>query len=104
MTTNTTTYALDIAWQTGIQLPNLMGPFDTDTEARQWAQLNVFDRAAWQLRHLTYPYLQQPQSCTARYTGSMPQLANNPHCCLATGHVGDHVNTTGYRWPNETRR
>lgn len=40
--------------------------------------------------------------CTARYTGSMPQLAANPHCCLNTGHVGDHTAVTGYRWPNET--
>jgi hypothetical protein len=96
-----TTYALDIEWEYGIQLPRLLGPFSTETEAQQWAELNVGDRATLRLRQLTYPYLQGPH-CTASYTGSMPQLARQPDCCLNTGHVGDHTAVTGYRWPNET--
>lgn len=33
-------YVLDIRWATGIDLPALVGPFDSSAEAEVWAELN----------------------------------------------------------------
>lgn len=56
--TNDDVFALDIEWSSQDRpgLPQLVGPFATHLEARQWAKLNAA-RAVWTVRTLAWPYL-----------------------------------------------
>jgi hypothetical protein len=55
MTTDDT-FALDIAWDEGKDLPSLVGPFTTREEAEKWAELNTPNGVA-NVRRLAWPYL-----------------------------------------------
>jgi hypothetical protein len=48
-------YILEIEWVTP-ELPRLVGPFDTRTEAEEWAALNI-GNGSWGVAALAYPYL-----------------------------------------------
>lgn len=49
------TYALQIEWDVP-GLPRLIGPFETRTEAEDWAALNI-PNGSWNVAPLAYPYL-----------------------------------------------
>ena len=48
-------YALEIEWSVP-NMPSLVGPFETRTEADEWAALNI-PNGSWNVAPLTYPYL-----------------------------------------------
>lgn len=56
MTEDEAEFVLDIEWwdeESG--LPDLVGPFMTEDEAQEWADLNV-NNASYDIREVTYPY------------------------------------------------
>lgn len=54
---------LDIHWRSdnAPNLPRMIGPFTTQDEAVQWAQLNA-RRSLWQVHPLAFPYLSHHES------------------------------------------
>lgn len=52
-------HALDIVWARAEErsLPDLIGPFDSEGEAREWARLNTGAEDQVTVRELSYPYL-----------------------------------------------
>lgn len=58
-------HVLDIAWDEGVDLPSLVGPFDTAEEAVQWAKLNTPNGVAI-VRPLSYPYLRTEEGNDVR--------------------------------------
>lgn len=55
MATDDDAFALDIAWDEGVNLPSLVGPFPTRAEAETWARLNIPNGVA-NVRALAWPY------------------------------------------------
>ena len=49
------TFILDIEWDKA-DLPSLVGPFETQTEAVQWGNQNI-PNGTWSVRPVAWPYL-----------------------------------------------
>ena len=47
-------FILEIEWAVP-DLPNFVGPFGDDAEAREWARLNI-PNGVWSVAPLAYPY------------------------------------------------